>query len=931
MKKLYSLVLMATALLIGTNVWAANVTDFAGLQSAISAAVSGTPTSIVLDDDISATSTISVTDGKKIEIDLNGHNITSTTTSNMLNINNGSLSLVNSQSTGGTISGTGCSAIASMTGSNEDVANYSVLTVGEGVTLTVDGDYGINMFQGPKIYDETKKKYVTSKYGYGMVLNVAGTVYSPNGNGVWVLGNIKNTEGTNHSQINVLPTGSIIGSDVVTPLVGKTKAQGGSAVEQQVAKQVGEGAPYGTSSCGLYGGGFCNYHIQGAVSGGNGIYMKGGNLNIDGGNISATASEYWKPLFYGNGCIAAGSAIVLDNNASYCSVMTMTVTGNAVVTSETGNAIEELVTSGTEKMGAEDFVIESGTFVSGTDQNNVAHDAVTVTTQLGTEVKNEGTVSGGMFSTPVDNVLAVTGETTTITVDGVDYQVIHTAADPTKTLANSTIADPVQMDGGAPYTVGAGKTAKAKYLELKNGAAVVVEGTLVIGAEGAVVNGASSITVKSTGVLVINGGIITTSVDQLIVEASETQSGVLVAAPGVSWNAQPLATVQFYTFAKQFSATNNAWQRIATPLSVYSSIANDFAGPTQDGNAFTTWVQKWNGTGWEYMSSWADLKAFSGYALSNNSISGGVTYSFKGNIQGGVSSELNFISNGLNFFGNSYIAPISIAAMLPKMVAAGADDAIHIWNAESQRYESGSTFYAQWGLCPDKIPATQTFVLNLGTGTSASADLDYANSVWAPYANLISTSAPAPAKRAYKATPANMTFVQINIAGADGDMDKVMLVEGAQFSDEFDNGADIEKFMEENRLNVYVEGTKKYAAAASDDILGTTLAIQAQNNVNYTMTFSNVMGEGYAIKDMMTGVVTEMVEGNEYHFVAQPNATTEARFQIVEPAKLPTAIENTEVKANVKGIYSMTGMYLGEDFEALPAGVYVVDGVKIVK
>ena len=936
MRKIYSIVLMAAALLIGTNV-KAGVSDFAGLQSAISAAVAGTPTSIVLDDDISATSSISVTDGKKIEIDLNGHNITSTAAgANMLNIDNGSLSLENSKSVGGTISGEGSYAIASLRGSNEDVANFSVLTVGEGVTLTADGEYGINMFQyrywDPTVVDKKTKEvvggWIQTKYGYGMVLNVAGTVYSPNGHGVWVLGNIKETNGTNHSQINVLPTGSIIGCDVVTPLVGKTKAQGGNGTEQQVAAQVGEGAPYGTSSCGLYGGGFCNYHIQGTVSGGNGIYMKGGNLNIDGGNIAATADEYWKPLFYGNGFIASGSAIVLDNNAGYCSVMTMAVTGNAVVTSETGNAIEELVTSGTEKMGAEDFVIESGTFVSGTDQNNVAHDAVTVTTQLGTEVKNEGTVSGGMFSTPVDNVLSVTGETTTVTVNGVDYQVIHTEADPAKTLANSTIADPVKMDGGAPYTVGAGETARAKYLELKNGAAVVVEGTLVIGAEGAVINGASSITVKSTGVLVINGGIITTSVDQLIIEASETQSGVLVAAPGVSWNAQPLATVQFYTFAKQFSATNNAWQRIATPLSVYSSIANNFSGTTQDGNAFTTWVQKWNGTGWEYMSSWADLKAFSGYALSNNSINGGVTYSFKGNIQGGVSSELNFISNGLNFFGNSYIAPIKVVPMLQQMVAAGADDAFHIWNAASQRYDAGSSFFAQYGLCPDEIPATQTFVMNLRGKSSATADIDYANSVWAPYASQVSGASPAP-KRVMPAN--NLTFVQINIAGADGDADKVILTEGEQFSDEFDNGADIVKYMNENRLNVYVEGAENYAAAASNDILGTTLAIQAQNNINYTMTFSNVMGEGYAIKDMMTGVVTDMVEGNEYRFVAQSNATTEGRFQIVERQNMPTAIENTEVKANVKGIYSITGMYLGEDFNVLPAGVYVVDGVKIVK
>ena len=74
-----------------------------------------------------------------------------------------------------------------------------------------------------------------------------------------------------------------------------------------------------------------------------------------------------------------------------------------------------------------------------------------------------------------------------------------------------------------------------------------------------------------------------------------------------------------------------------------------------------------------------------------------------------------------------------------------------------------------------------------------------------------------------------------------------------------------------------------------------------------------------------------MEEGASYEFAAQPNSIIEGRFEIVGRNNAPTAIENTEVKANVKGIYTITGQYVGEDFKALPAGVYVVNGVKIVK
>jgi len=113
--------------------------------------------------------------------------------------------------------------------------------------------------------------------------------------------------------------------------------------------------------------------------------------------------------------------------------------------------------------------------------------------------------------------------------------------------------------------------------------------------------------------------------------------------------------------------------------------------------------------------------------------------------------------------------------------------------------------------------------------------------------------------------------------------------------------------------------------------LGKTINIQTTSDINYTMTFKNLSGNEYAIRDNATGKVINMEEGASYEFSAQPNSTVEGRFEIVNVNKAPTAIENTEVKANVKGIYTLMGQYVGEDFNTLPAGVYVVDGVKIVK
>lgn len=919
MKKFYSLVLMAAMLLVGTNAWATNVAKvvigenenfYESVETAFAAVQAEETATITLLQDANGWNSAIEIVNKTITLDMAGFNMPGGDAARIWIKLGGHVKIVGQGVLSTTT--TANTMFIRLEGSPDPAAvNATTLEVGPDVTIS-GGAYGISVY-GWNSHNENNKTGI--KNDYGVYVKVEGTITTARP-ALYVEGNFKVTSG--NGPIFDVESSALL--QVPTDLIEYDQFDSG---EKASVVKAGY-STYKSAVAAIYAAGYSTWNIKGTVIGGNGVYVKGGHVNVIGGTVIAAAEEYWAPLFHGNGYIAAASSIILDNNASYCDKISMTITGNAVVTSEAGCAIEELITSGTEQMGAEDFVIESGTFTSGNGKP-----AVTVTTQLGTEVQQEGTVSGGMFSTPVDEILSITGEYTEIEVDGVTYQVIHEEVDPVTTLATSTIADPVKMNG-TTYTVGNGETARTKYLELENGANVIVNdgGSLVIGVEGVIVKDASYIIVKAGGKLIINAGIITSSVDQLIVEASETKSGLLVAAPGVTWNAQPLATVQFYTFGLQYSANSHKWQRIATPLSHYESISNDFAGTTQDGNPFTTWVQSWTGSEWAPVNSWSSLKPFSGYALTNNSINGGVTYSFKGNIQGGVSSNLEFISNGLNFFGNSYTAPIQVVPMLQKMVAAGADDAFHIWNAASQRYEAGSSFYAEMGLCPSEIPATQTFVLNLHTGSSVVADIDYANSVWAPYANMTSSN-PAPAAR--RSMPANLTFVQINIASANGDADKVMLVEGEQFSENFDNGADIVKFVEDNRMNMYVEGEENYAAAASNNILGTTLAIKAADEINYTMTFSNVMGESYAIKDMQTGAIINMEEGNEYQFVAQANATTEGRFQIVERNNAPTAIDNTEVVKNIKGIYTITGQYVGENYDALPAGVYVVDGVKIVK
>ena len=99
----------------------------------------------------------------------------------------------------------------------------------------------------------------------------------------------------------------------------------------------------------------------------------------------------------------------------------------------------------------------------------------------------------------------------------------------------------------------------------------------------------------------------------------------------------------------------------------------------------------------------------------------------------------------------------------------------------------------------------------------------------------------------------------------------------------------------------------------------------------YTLSFSDVMGNNLVLVDLANGARINMEEGATYTFAASANEANDARFQVVEARKMPTAVETIETVKAQKGIYNMMGKYLGENFDVLPAGIYVVNGVKVVK
>ncbi|MBR1716213.1 MAG: right-handed parallel beta-helix repeat-containing protein [Paludibacteraceae bacterium] len=462
---------------------------------------------------------------------------------------------------------------------------------------------------------------------------------------------------------------------------------------------------------------------------------------------------------------------------------------------------------------------------------------------------------------------------------------------------------------------------------------VTVENTEVAYAHDVTLNENATLTIKEGATLVVGDDIALDPSAKLVVE----EGGQLLIAPSDEL-VQPTGTVTLVADGAGVKAgktdltdaKNFYWQHFAIPTAEKPDAIQLFTSERTPINEAITYYNEWNITeGWEAIVKDNVTTPFVGYNFTNiRPFGANVNYDFTGKLVGNASNPLVFTQRGFNFLGNSYLAPINIQALQTSMYEQGLEFTIYIFTKQGKKqiYRAINEVTASiYGI--DEIKPMQGFFMYAQEATTA--DFQYNSAVYSAFINKQNAGASnnAPARRAASQYDAKAI---IGIESAEGEYDEVVLVASNDFSDEYDLKADARK-MENNGLNIYADGSfDNLAVMATNDLMGQTLSITTGADAQYTISFSNVEGE-LALRDNVTGAVVAIENGATYEFAAQPNTTLDARFQIVNRFNAPTAIENTEVKANVKGIYSITGMYLGEDFNALPAGVYVVDGVKIVK
>ena len=713
---------------------------------------------------------------------------------------------------------------------------------------------------------------------------------------------------------------------------------------------------------------------------GNGTAENGDTkINITGGNISGPHAGIYHPqagslTIKGNPVIKGHTAIQLCAGAGLTGSITggrfeafgtdnrASKTGDGVITDGAALSIVNRNYPGGTPM----FAVNGGTFLAQHQDAILAYrwSNTNNTASTWAEATNSLSITEGIFSSdpsayvPADDytVEHLNPTPEVYNHDTVEYanlwrvgETTHeqsydfTAAEAEYVKINgTTAAEASEKMEGTTYSLSENQSSKKVEVTENYKLVVKEEKTLNIGGGGLVLENNAQFVVEPGAVVTVgtNGIINANGADNIILETNADKQAVLLIDPDVIRNTKPLATVTIHTAARQKSASpyNYIWEYFACPVAEITALTK----PTNNFNAgvhglfegeseFITGVYTWGGNDWALVNSWTSLVPFKGYQLTNNSANGGVEYTFKGNLLGNEDGEYAFTSNGYGYFGNSYSAPIVISNFLSALDNTVYERTVWLYDAGADTYVSVNPLAARLGSAKYKdgtaikeIRSLQAFILNKKTD-GANAQINYRDAIWNnPRINSLVSAAPA------REQANDMQWTNIFVA-ANGNKEMVTLVESADFTNEFDNGADAGKYLNANSMNLYaVSNNGELSMVATDNLENTLLSFQAGNATEYTLSFENG-NEDYMLRDNVTGQTIAMIEGAEYTFTQTANTTAQARFEVIAIAKMPTALENVEEAAKATGIYTITGQYMGRDFTKLPAGVYVVNGVKVVK
>ena len=445
-----------------------------------------------------------------------------------------------------------------------------------------------------------------------------------------------------------------------------------------------------------------------------------------------------------------------------------------------------------------------------------------------------------------------------------------------------------------------------------------------------------TVTINPEGGLAIGkDGIIGSTNDNLILKAGTSgalkgQTGFLRISPEYT-DTMPHATVELFSKAyydPNSSDKNNtaSWQYVGIPVETKDLAKTFFANSR---------IYSWQESSGEWINDRKTLvmTPFIGYCTSQYRNENGMLITFKGQLVNRNDQEVLKLSYtpesaepGLNVFANSYSAPIDITKIDVNDFKIGDDDdaTIHLFNTGSRidiNNQSGVELDAESVEaagqyipipvgsandmkkrfnCPTVIAPMQGFFVK--TTKKGSLTLRYEDVVWKP----APANTPMRSRRKTELDEdesISSSAMKVTLS-SNGWKDRVYLLESEQYSTSFEKGIDARK-MESGDFNIFVVADgKRLAVNATNSITNTYIGVRTGEEMHYTMAFTNLYGDTeWSLLDTETNEMTNIEEGSEYSFYAEPNAEIEGRFIIVERAQVPstpTNIDGAEVDAKVQ-------------------------------
>ncbi|MBR1717508.1 MAG: hypothetical protein IJ718_07845 [Paludibacteraceae bacterium] len=746
----------------------------------------------------------------------------------------------------------------------------------------------------------------------------------------------------------------------------------------------------GTSSdqpFGIYAGGYGRWKVEGTVTGCTGALVKSGIVDFENATVEGTGSKYNSANNSGSGSAATGCGIVISTEDSYVGESQVTITGDSYIAANNGYALEEIITTGEGDSKVDAITIDGGTFAGGNvgttenpkegtititektagQENTVYINGLSVTGTAGYVTDEEDGVSIG--GKTLEQYFASTGNTIHITTipdgDGSSTYVISAGpapvaednqnswadvaayAYPTHSIVvwtgtgNPENTDPSTNNG---YGVIESGTVTLGELQMQAGTGetnmqvLVIKDGACLNAQNLIMNNYAKIIVNPGGKLIVAGkqGIYAPSVENIVLESDfQTKKyATFLFNPAVSSNKHPNATVEFGSYSYFKSASDYQTQRFGVPTwETVTSIKNDVPG-------LRTRIQYWGANGWENLgdfiqgtSEFANInrlnKPFDCYIFMSYQNNPGAKYTMTGKLVGNVN---NVISTGFRFtpFANSYTADLDIVEMLNNMTFADAEHDRWIYVATPM----GNNGYSWQAVDEDtyeyfgsngKIAPLQPFIMHITGDWAEDHELNYEKMVWDPVMDPTHAVANGAPRRAASVSD-NTAKLRVVVSNEQGELDDVKMIESTSITKR------AEKYMNDD-VNIYAHTDVNSAVVMNDNLEDTYFGFSTVNGGEFTISFANVEGREFDLIDLETGVKVAVKEGETYSFSAAANTVADYRFKLVGRANAPTAIENTEAVKSVKGIYTITGQYLGEMnvWNTLPAGVYVVNGEKCVK